>query len=243
MPSDARWGGIHGNGYLAGYYTNLGGSVETRSQVGGGTVAGNFNVDRVGQGSNTLSPLAEVRVGLTPLEFALSGFDYSESASGSFNGNFLDQKFSGAVRSDFDVRAVQATGGLDVLSNELVRVGALVGLHYLNADLRLAGAGASASFNDSVTVPVVGVRGDVAIVPGVLRAGGQITGMDIKVSDYDATFFDMLAGLYYLPAEPVEVVLGWKYTSMELEGDFTGTDRIHADLEFSGPFLGVGLTF
>ncbi|TAH34605.1 MAG: hypothetical protein EYC70_16875 [Planctomycetota bacterium] len=245
VPSDARWGGVHANGYAAGYYSNLGGSVSTRTQAGGGSTSGSFNVDRVGQGSHTLSSAAEVRAGFAPLELALSGFDYSETADGSFNGAFLGQQFSGAVQSDFDVRAVKATGGLDVVNNGQFRVGALVGGHYLDADISLtdSGSGASARFDDQVIVPVVGVRADVAILPEILRAGGEITGMDVKVDEYDATFFDMMAAIYYTPVRPVEAVLGWRYTSMELDGDFTSKDSVTMDLEFSGPFLGVGLSF
>lgn len=243
-PGDAAWSGLHANGLAGAYSTSLGGNVRTRSAAGPGTVRGNFDVDRVGQGDNVLTALGEVRLGIAPFELAVSAFDYSETGRGRFTGSFLGTPYTGAVRSDFDLRVLKGTLGIDVVNSAVARAGILVGVDYLDADLRLddLATGVSAVVDEQLPVPVAGVRADVKLLDK-LRLGGEVTGLDVSVQDFDATFLDAEAGLYFQPLSHFEVVLGWREVTIDFAGDTSSTEFVDVDVGFSGPFLAAGLTF
>ncbi|TAH37168.1 MAG: hypothetical protein EYC70_09315 [Planctomycetota bacterium] len=236
---------MHANAFAGGYAPALSGRLKTTSTTASGTLTGEFDLEQVGQGAPSLSPAAEIRLGTAPLELAFSGFQYAETGDGSFNGFYLGEAFDGAVQSDFEVRGLRGTVGVDLLNGPAGRLGVLVGAHYFEMDLRLTdvSSGATTALNEKFPVPVLGVRADIQVFPA-LRIGGELTGMSVDVDDYDATFYDAQVAAHWNPIDPLEAIIGYRATSLDFKGPIPDSPHdLDATLEFTGPFFGVGLTF
>ncbi len=245
LPGGAAWSGAHLNAGLGTFAATMDGSVQTVNKTGP-PVTGTFDVDQVGQGDRQFLAFGQARLGFAPLEIGLSFFDYSQTGTGTGGITFLGTNFTSNVRSDFQIRGVQGTVGLDVFNSEWVRVGVLAGVDFLDVDLRVDGTAGgittSQRIDESLPVPVVGLRADVGIIPN-LRVGGQVVGLDLNVSDYDARLVDWELGLHWSPFPVVEVFAGYRDMSIQFAGPLDSNNDVDVDVGLSGPFLGVGVSF
>ncbi len=240
LTGDEAWSGFHAQAGAGGYLVGLSGDIQTTS----GALQGSFDTDAIGQDDAVLGGMFEVRAGLAPLELGLSGFEYSQTGRGTYTGSFLGQNFTGAVRSDFEITNFQATLGLDVVNTEVVRVGALLGLDYLSVDLQLDDTSGltSARLDESLPVPVLGLRADASLGED-WRVGGQIAGLAVNVNDFDVTFLDGQAGVHWEVFDHGEVFLGWRLLDLDFKGPLDSTTDADVGVRLSGPFLGVGIAF
>ena len=241
---DSAWNGPHGSAFLGGFYSGLSGDLRTTDRVGPVKVKGTANMDSVGQGDDVFNPSGGVRLGFAPFEVGLSMFDYAETGSGKFTGRFLGKTFTGKVRSDFDVRNIKGTAGLDLWNSEQARIAVVLGVDYLDMDLLVQDLGTKISerIDEALPIPVVGVRGDVRLIED-LRLAGEFVGMDLKVEDFNATFFDLELALLYQFSANVEAFVGYRDLTIDFAGPLAKNQTVDANLGLSGPIFGVGLRF
>lgn len=245
LPGSAAWSGAHLNAGIGAFAAAMDGTVQTVNKSGP-PVTGTFDVDQVGQGDRQYLAFGQARLGFAPLEIGLSAFDYSQTGTGTGGLTFLGTTFTGNVRSDFQIRGLQGTLGVDLFNSDLFRVGVLGGVDLLDVDLRVDGSAGgvttSQRIDDSLPIPVVGLRADVGIIPD-LRVGGQIVGLDINVSDYDARFLDWELGAHWSPLTAVEVFVGYRNLDIQFAGPLDNQNDVDVDVSLAGPFVGVGVSF
>lgn len=231
----------HFRAHAGAFYSGLEGDVNTKS----GAVSGDFNVaGDTGQNDDRFNGQFGVELELSPLTIQVSGFEYSQTGNGNYNGNFLGTPFAGRVRSDFQIQNLKGLIGFQVVDLEVFTAHLHAGVNYLTADLKLedVSTNVSDSIDESLPIPVVGASVDVEIMEE-LKLSGQIDGLSVSVDDFDATILDAQAAIHYLPAQNVDIFLGYRQVDFDFEGPINKTTDTDVDLKLSGPIFGVGIRF
>jgi hypothetical protein len=94
-------------------------------------------------------------------------------------------------------------------------------------------------------VPVIGLR--FAAIFGRFSLQLELAGMDIEIDGDHLSYMDagIEATLWLLPDDSrahFALLGGYRYTSIDLQVD-TGESTVDADMSFSGPYIGLGLSF
>ena len=94
-------------------------------------------------------------------------------------------------------------------------------------------------------VPVIGVR--FTAILGRFSLELDLAGMDIDIGGDHLSYMDagIEATLWLLPDDSrahFALLGGYRYTSIDLQVD-TGESLVDADMTFSGPYIGLGLSF
>ncbi len=252
MPGDAAWSDLHANGFVGLYDVSASGDALLDVTDGTNNIDGKLVVNE----DSDSATFYGVRAGFAPLELVFSGFDMKTVSGGTFTGSFDDGGPGGPINgtanatTTFDIEVQKIMLGIDVLNTPVARVGLLIGVDLItfNTFNVTATQGAlSATFDvaddEQAPVPIVGVRGDVAL-PAGFRVGGEATGVSADVDDIDVTFLDFDAHVGYSPFdnEWVELLLGYRAISFEFDGELDGTN-IDGEFDFDGLYWAVGITF
>ncbi len=247
LTGDSAWNGIHASGSLGYQQTSIGGGVTTNTEVSPGVVvSSDFDFeDQGGQDRSKPGVFASATVGLAPLELRLSGFEYQQTSSGTFTGDFLDTTFTGAIDTDFDILVYKATLGFDFINLERFRVGAIVGATVFDFDIFLSSPDVPTeqeSLDELFPAPVVGARGDVKITD-TLRVGGEFSLLPLEeVEGFEVGYVDWQAGVFLEPISHVELFAIYRSISLEVDGEIEDADA-DVDLQFTGPVIGAAITF
>ena len=244
---DSAWNGVHASASLGYQEVALDGSIDTNTEVSPGVfVTTEFDLeDNGGQDESQAAIYASAQVGIAPFELRASGFEYSNEASGVFNGEFLGTTFTGPVDTDFQLIAYKATLGFDLINLERIRVGAMIGATVLDLDLAVTSSlvpGVEETLDEVVPAPVVGARVDVKVVDPI-RIGGELTLLPLdEVEDFDVSFVDWELGVHFEPLPYLEIFGLYRNIHVEVDGEIDGSDAA-VDLGISGPVVGVAITF
>ena len=258
IPGDAPWSDLHVNAYAAGFIPTLkvaSSSLTIPATGGVGAFNGSFRVDAEKEYTNQYG----ARIGFAPFEISVSQFNHSRSQNGLIsgdNGVFLGQPLVGdlAVQSKFDIDATKIMLGIDMINTSAARVGVLVGLDVFNFNqFRFTAQEANGGIiqpgdiqnvliNQEVPVPIIGLRGDIAIPGTSIRVGAEITGVSIDIDKVAATFFDHDINLNMEIFKNAEAVIGYRTVNLNIDGDIESTS-INMDLSMSGPYFGVSVYF
>ncbi len=247
LTGNSAWNGVHASAGLGLQEVNLTGSIDTDTEVSPGVfVTTEFDLeDNGGQDSSQQALYASAQVGLAPIEFRVSAFEYSNDASGIFTGDFLGTPFTGPVDTKFDIQAYKGTIGIDLLNLERLRIGALIGATVLDLDLRVSSSlvpGTEETLDELVPAPVIGGRADFKIT-GWLRVGGELTLLPIdEIEDFEVSFLDYEVGIHIEPFPYLEIFGLYRSLELEVEGDIDGSNA-SVDMGMSGPVFGVAITF
>jgi hypothetical protein len=240
---DSPWNGGHAS-IGAGYFeATVDGRIDTISS--GLTTEFDFE-ENGGQDDSDAAIYAAAQAGLAPLEFRLSAFQYENSGTGSFSGEFLDTVFaSGTVESDFSVGAYQALLVFDVVNIERIRIGALAGASAIDMDLTVTDAtdpSIEESADETVPVPLVGARIDLHVIGGLrIGATGAFFPLD-EIDDFEVNCYDFEGGIHFELLPKFEIFGLYRAISIEAEGEIDDVEAA-VDMELQGPMLGVALTF
>jgi hypothetical protein len=257
IPGDAPWSDLHANAYAAGLSSTLeasSGSITIPATAQTGAFNGSFKVDAETEYTNQYG----ARIGFAPFEISVSQFSHSRSQNGVISGDdgeFLGEELVGdlAVDSTFDIDATKIMLGIDMMNTSVARVGVLVGLDVFRFNrLRFTAQEANGnipagSFQDvlvdqEVPVPVIGLRGDIALPGTDIRLGAEISGVAIDIDVVKASFFDHDINLNMEIFENAEAVVGYRVVDLSIDGDIDST-VINMDLSMSGPYFGVSVYF
>ncbi len=256
LPGTSPWNGIHAVGYGA-VFPVTGEFDAASASVGTGTaVEFDGAIDLESDESSAF--LIGARAGLAPFEIAVSTFGYEGNASGQvidgefFAGQPLGAPTDYAINSELDLTASQVTLGFDIINWPTVRAAFLLGLDYLDIDAMsltlaedvgsvLAGETQDLLTDQSVPLPVIGVRADFWL-PFEMAIGATIAGGAMSYDGVDYDMLDVDVALAWEPGYHVEVLLGYRYIDIGVEGE-VDTVTLNADIGFDGPYLGVSIYF
>lgn len=210
----------------------------------GGSDKFDFRTDG-GLDKKSQTAYVSAQVGIAPLELRLSAFEYDESGTGTYTGEFFDQTFTGDVATDFSIGTYKGTLGLDLLNLERFRVGIIAGAAVFDIDLEMRETGGGLtveSGQETFPVPIVGARGDLKLLRN-LRVGAEVTIFPLdEVEDLDVSYTDLEAGIHFEPLPYLEIFGLYRYIDLEVDGEIENVDTV-VDILFEGPVVGVAVTF
>lgn len=248
IPGDAAWSDLHSTLQAGGIDSSASGSITAN-------LAGTF--PDVGSGSLELpeedasSRYLAGRLGFAPLEFVFSDFSHQSTHKSSLDFPALNA--SGDFETQLDLSVQKLLLGFDLVNTPVSRVGVLLGVDFLefnNFEIALANPPAGYSGQSSyplvsdqtLPVPLLGLRGDV-LLPGTgLRAGGEVCGFYLSdLEDLDKMeYLDVDLNLSWSRGNWLEWTLGYRQIGFDLEGAIEG-ETLTADIEVSGPYLNFGV--
>lgn len=255
IPSDASWSGLHASAYGGLLVAGTEGEVKNvQATSGGANLRGDLDLDSATDSVFTFGG----RAGIAPFELVFSDLAFQTrnpsifAAGGTFAGNVLAADLRSTTTVDMAVRKLLL--GLDVFASGAFRVGLLLGVDEvsfdelsLTADQNALGGLVSKGDrevvlrDEQVYVPMVGARADLDL-PADLRLGAELTGVSASTSDVDVSYFDFDANLNYAITANIEVLVGYRFITLDVDGSFDGT-RLDTALDITGPYFAVGVVF
>ena len=241
IPGDSPWSDLHVNVDAAGFNPTFEASAGRIARTG---IDGSFSINS----KEEYTDLYGARFGFAPFEFSVSQFSYSRNQTGVFNGTLgvIDLSPGTPVDSSLELTATKMMVGIDVLNTSIARVGILAGFDLLSFNkLSLTNAGIVQNVlaNQEVPMPIIGLRGDIAIPGTSISLGAEISGISIDVDDLEASFFDHNINLSMEIVKNAEVVVGYRTISLNIDGVIDNTQIQNMDLSMSGPYFGVSVYF
>ena len=254
IPGDAAWSDLHasafGSAYATSFEVGATGITVNDSSGGGVDFSGDLDLE-----SNTSTALYYgARLGFAPLELSVSQFGYDESNDGvvSSGSEFGGTPISGDldVKSEMDMSVTKVMLGLDIINTSVFRIGLMAGLDYLELDqfdliaqesqgpgFVQAGDRQTILESQSIPLPLLGIRGDVALPFGT-RLGAEVTGMTFNYDDSDLLMLDWDVAAHWEPFSNVEVMVGFRAVKVELDGEVDGT-VLDMEMDFQWPYAGI----
>ncbi|MDP7061363.1 MAG: hypothetical protein QF489_00320 [Planctomycetota bacterium] len=262
IPGEAAWSDLHANAFITVYPAGMDATakdVSVEDSSGAGlTFDGDLSVDK----SRETSLYYGARAGIAPFEVSVSAFGYDGahdslvSGGATFRGVELPITETLESRTDLDLGVSKLMLGVDVVNTPVARVGLLAGIDFLEFD-RFAitsteqvdvlgvpvvkvGDMQNILINESVPVPMLGVRGDVLLPFFDIRLGGELSGLTTNVDQTDVTYLDMDININYAPWQNLELVLGYHRIDIDVSGSIDDT-TIDVDMLIDGPYFGASL--
>lgn len=151
-----------------------------------------------------------------------------------------------AVNSELEFAVHKAVVTFDLMPTQTFELGLGLGVSALDFDatVRDPGSNAKVHTDEMVPLPVLAARAGVdvwrfdleALVAGIAYNSG---GDDIQYLDFD---FNARLDLFGMGVARGELVIGYRYIEVDAKYE-NSNDDIHADLEFTGPYFGLGVSF
>ena len=251
IPGDSPWSDLHANAYAVGFSPTFEASasnIDIDGDSGTLELSGSFSIAPEKENAS----LFGARIGFAPFELSVSQFSYSRNQVGVFqsegSGYFGGNLFSGSIttNSTLDIDATKIMAGIDVVNTSIARVGLLAGFDVLSFNQFSFTAGPlnqNVLDNQEVPVPIIGLRGDIAIPGTNISLGAEITGMSMDVDGIEASFFDHDINLSMEIVKNAEVVVGYRTMNIEIDGRIDDAEIRNMDLSMSGPYFGVSVYF
>lgn len=256
IPGDAAWSDLHASAFVAAFAAGTDASgrniTVTDSSGGGFDFGGDLEVER----NTEVVAFYGARAGIAPLEGVASHFAYAGSNDGLVSGatEFAGVPIAGdlAITADLDLAVTKLLLGFDVINTPAARVGLLAGVDYLEFDRFdlisrefKTGSGGTVQIgdvqtileNESTVVPIVGVRAD-ARIPWIGRVGGELSGLKADFEDADVLFLDLNLAAMWEPWDHVELVVGYRAVTMDLDGRVGDAD-LDIEVGLDGPYAGL----
>ncbi|MEZ5966644.1 MAG: hypothetical protein R3F56_22595 [Planctomycetota bacterium] len=214
--------------------------------------AGNLNLgtnrvdvgDEAGLDDRELSPYLRAELGLPIGGVTISGFDYSQTGSGTLAANhqFGDIPGGNPVTSHLSFTNVKAAAHFDLLNLGVVRVSPGLGVDFVDFDIEVADA-TTLGFervDNEVFVPMVFVQAEANA--GIVAATLDVGYMQASLHDARGQFLDVEALVRVNPLPLFEIFAGYRLISLDARG-VADERRYDADLRLHGWMLGGGITF
>lgn len=262
IPGDSAWSDLHANGFAAIYPVGVDGTAHnlsvSDSSGSGLTFDGDLSVSK----ARTTSFFYGARVGFAPIEVSASAFGYDGahdsaiSGGATFRGESLPIDETLDATTDLEFTTTKLMVGLDIFNSPLARIGVLGGVDFMEFDRFAMTANETISVlgtpvvssgdlqnvlvNESVPIPMLGVRADAQLPWTGLRIGGELSGLSAEVDSADISFLDMDVNLNYEPTRNVEVMVGYRRIDVDVSGTIEDA-VIDFEMLVDGPYFGVSL--
>lgn len=172
----------------------------------------------------------------------VSAFRYDENGQSTLANDFGDIPAGTTVNSSLEFWNVKGAWSYDLVPLDLLRVAPGVELGYNAMDLDVVAQPSTAfeSLEVDGLVPMLFLQGevDLGFAAGVLDIGW----IDADLGDAEGAHWDIEAMARIVPAERVEVIVGYRFMALDLEGRADGRD-FESDTQVSGFFVGGGVRF
>jgi hypothetical protein len=176
----------------------------------------------------------------------------SWSGSGMLSGEFSNGTISIPVGSDVDSELDLAIHSAIVTWDFLpgdAELGLGFGVDLLDMQgkfTEIGGAMEVIEFDETLPIPMLVVRGNVHVGP--IELGGHIAGFKIDYDGNEAEFIDLdLMGRYHFiggaSRASGSIVLGYRSITLDVDYEGDSSERVVADIDFTGPFIGAQLSF
>lgn len=214
--------------------------------------AGNTNLgaskvdveDELGLDEREFSPYLRAELGLPFGRFTASGFDFSQTGSGTLGAGhpFGDIPAGTSVLSHLEFTNVKAAAHFDLFDFGIVRLGPGIGVDFLDFDVIVSDS-TGASFeriDNEVFVPMVFAQAEVDV--GVVAATLDVGYMQASLDDARGSYLDVEALVRVNPLPLLEIFAGYRLIDADARGD-ADDRRYEADLRLQGWMLGGGIAF
>lgn len=262
IPGDAAWSDLHASGFIAAYPAGMDATATDISVADSSGAGLTFKGDLAMEKNRETGFYYGARAGFAPFEVAVSAFGYDGahssivSGGATFRGVDLPITETLDARTDLDLGVSRLMLGVDVVNTPVFRIGLRAGVDFLEFDrftvtsteqvnvlgIPIVNVGDTQNIliNESVPVPLVGVRGDVLLPFMDIRLGGELSGLSVNIDDTDVTYLDMDINVNYAPWQNLELVLGYHRIDIDVSGSIDDT-TIDVDMLIDGPYFGASL--
>lgn len=148
------------------------------------------------------------------------------------------------VESSLELTSANVVATFDLVPTDIIDVGIGLGARYIDfaGNVRSLSSGNSIASAEVIALPVAAARVAVALGPFEVSAvgsglTGSYSGIDATVLDVDVMgeyTFERFLGFHG------SLVVGYRYITIEVDYTDQGSD-VEADLDFSGPYVGLAL--
>jgi hypothetical protein len=225
----------------------LGGSFAANS---GGIASASNDVDDLGLGesSDEFGGRADLVLGGSTFTFAYSPASFS--GSGTLNGDVSNNGTTipagSSVTTDLKLDMGSVIWTHDFIPGDAFEVGLGLGAHWIDFHSTMTDGVNNLTFDQSVPVPVLALRGGAAFGPFDVSA--LLSGIELKDGSDKATLFDadLMARWRFFGgvagALSGSLVLGWHTTQTKVDYTDSG-DHVDADFDVTGVYYGLSVGF
>jgi len=265
IPGDAAWSDLHStlqagalDSTLSGGFTlpdlDFGGELES-------LVDPNLNLP---EGESSSRYLAG-RLGFAPFELVFSDLEHQSFHPGSLNADWTlpgggTENASAGIQTEINLSIQKLMLGLDMVNTPAGRFGFLFGVDLvefgrfgltltedvvINSEVIVAaGESYDVVVGETLPVPLLGLRGDLAFPGTGLRVGGEVSGFYLSnIDDLDRMeYLDMDLNLSWSRGNWSEWTLGYRQIGFDLQGSIEG-ESLSMDFKISGPYLNFGVVW
>jgi hypothetical protein len=196
-------------------------------------------------------PRADIEFG--PLVWTLDYGALAYSGSGTAQANItigdVEVEADGTLDSDIDLQLLRSSFTVDVLPTDTFDLGLGLGLGAAEVSAAITDTtpgsptlGQTAATEEVVPLPFLSLLAGVEVGP--FGAEAWIAFLSLSVQDVDVDYLDLDLSAYWRfadwPGADLRLVLGYRRIDVAAEYD-DGVDRVEADLQFDGPYLGISV--
>ncbi|MCP4093737.1 MAG: hypothetical protein GY747_09845 [Planctomycetes bacterium] len=262
IPGDAAWSDLHASGFVTAYPAGMDATARDVSVEDTSGAGLTFDGDLTMEKNREAALYYGARAGIAPFEVSVSAFGYDGSHSSivsggaTFRGVDLPITETLNTRTDLDLGVSKLMLGVDIINTPVGRVGLLAGVDFLDFDRFVVtsteqvdvlgvpivndGDTQNILVNESVPVPMIGVRGDLLLPFLDIRLGGELSGLTTNIDQTDVTYLDMDININYAPWQNLELVVGYHRIDIDVSGSIDDT-TIDVDMLIDGPYFGASL--
>ncbi len=203
----------------------------------------------LGRDDTAFGARADLKFGSPHLVLSLSRdeFEGEGSLTGQLSDNGVVLLAGTDVGTNVDFGIYSGLLTFDLVPSDMVEVGIGFGLHIVDLDARVTSrdGGNPGEIDLQATLPIPVVALQAAVEFGRFEIHGLASGMSIRASGDEATFYDLeLGARFRILGEGVtgSIAAGWKYSRLDAEYE-DDNDNASVDLRLSGPYIGITIAF
>lgn len=206
-----------------------------------GAVKNDFE-DALDVGDRNASPYLRAEAEWSRHRVTFSGFQYDENGQSTLASDFGDIPAGTSVNSSLEFWNVKGAYSYDIIPVDVLRIAPGVEVAYSAYDFDVVARTSTAfeSLQVDGLVPMVFLQGEVDL--GVVAGVVDLAWIDADLEDTDGTWWDIEAMVRVVPIERLELIAGYRFMQLDLEGNADGRD-FDTDMQVSGLFFGGGVRF
>ncbi len=211
-----------------------------------GSFSASNNLETLGLGDEEATPslAAQIKWGAPHLyistqESNFSGTGILEATLETDSGTITA---GSAVDSELDFGLTSAILTFDLVPGPW-EFGLGVGVSLISIDARFQDLGSSETIETDEVLPVPGVALSLGFGLGPIAVQLIASGVSVSIDDGDVTYYDAdLMGRWDFGRFGGSLLFGWREADYDIEYD-DGTDQVAIDMKYSGPYVGLRISF
>lgn len=216
----------------------------------GSSLSGQASIDSLGIEEDTSVPGGRVDLlagGHWTVSAQKSSHDGDGIADATLSSGTVTINVGDPVHSEFDFGLYSGAVTFDLVPGDTVEVGIGLGLAALDIDARFTDQLTSQEVSTNEIVPVPSLAGRVGVSMGPVEVSGLVNWIKLNYRDTDASYLDVdaMARLRILGSGDHfsgYVAAGYRFLNVQADYESDG-NSIDVDVDFSGPWIGLSLSF